>query len=627
MLRDQDTEADFQRFLRRVDDVTNLLQDLKSPDSAVQEKAIAEVEKRLQEQGAGREEEEEEEEESRTTVNRTLINTSGTARVEAADAALKEQGNEAFRAGDFALAIQSYSEGLEKLRDKQELYTNRAQAYLKLHEYEKAISDCEWALKCNRNCLKAYFLMGKAHLALQHFAESRQCYEKMLQIDPQKEKLVKACVDEARLEEKRLRDEEGAAREAQAGSAAASSIQELLQRLSSPGHDILYYTGGIRLLAEVVSSCTGQTLFRTNKGFSILSKEPVRGAFCAEAKSPAEAELCVSLLVLWRAACAGNEENQRLLLAQPEVSAQLPELLSCGTAQMQREALALISLYSEHQSGRGLLVRQDLSRWLHILMAFVKCTDARAESAMNILSDLAGEERFQTQCRAMLSTDVLPLFTQLLDFAVAISGSCLALLNHQDGKIITDFAVAISGSCLALLNHQDGKIITRALGVLSRALPASPAAVQEAVQGGVVRKMLKFLKAGGRLTSSYAIKTLSACTQSSRRAQQELQKWDKRFQVLLRLLDSGDELTVGNAAFSLGQCLLLPGAASSLLGSNVVQLLLRHAGGDALRTSVQKNSAIALARLCVAEPRHMHQLRKLNGLAILNSSMKYVHSS
>lgn len=42
-------------------------------------------------------------------------------------AALKEQGNKAFREGDFALAIQRYSEGLEKLRDKQELYTNRAQ--------------------------------------------------------------------------------------------------------------------------------------------------------------------------------------------------------------------------------------------------------------------------------------------------------------------------------------------------------------------------------------------------------------------------------------------------------------------------------------------------------------------
>ncbi|NXM17376.1 TTC12 protein, partial [Ploceus nigricollis] len=706
MLRDQDTEADFQRFLRRVDDVANLLQGLKSPDLAVQEKAIAETEKRLQEQGASREEEEEE---SRTTVNRTLINTSVRAfplkleldgflaalekdakeraqrrrRNEQLADALKEQGNEAFRAGDFALAIQSYSEGLEKLRDKQELYTNRAQAYLKLHEYEKAISDCEWALKCNKNCLKAYFLMGKAHLALQHFTESRQCYEKMLQIDPQKANLVKDCVHKARLEEKRLRDEERAERELQAGSAAASSIQELLQRISSPGHHILYYTGGIRLLAEAVTSCTGQTFFRTNNGFSILRNETVRGAFCAESKSPAEVELCVSLLLLWQAACAGNEENQRLLLAQPEVSAQLPELLSCGTAQLQRETLALISLYSEHDSGRRLLVRHDLSRWLQILLAFVKCTDARADSAMNILSDLAGEERFQTQCRATLSTGVLPLFTQLLVCARQVQQAalaralgvlgrlcadvqlraqlarsrecwqaCLQLLDGcpdasspgyqqcvfavlglmmnlllESKDTIQDFAVPISGRCLALLNHQDGRIVTRATGVLSRVLPASPSAVEEVLRAGVVKKMLKFLKAGGQLTSSYAIQTLSICTKSSRRAQEELLEGDKRFQVLLRLLDSGDELIVGNAAFCLSQCLLLPGAASALLGSSVVQLLLRQAGGDAHRTSVQQNSAIALGRLCVAEPRHIHQLRKLNGLAILNSSMKYMHSS
>ncbi|CAN8199070.1 unnamed protein product [Coccothraustes coccothraustes] len=708
MLRDQDTEADFQRFLRRVDDVTNLLQGLKSPDSAVQEKAIAETEKRLREQGASREEEEEEE--SRTTVNRTLINTSVRAfpsgmkaglngflaalekdakeraqrrrRNEQLANALKEQGNEAFRAGDFALAIQRYSEGLEKLRDKQELYTNRAQAYLKLHEYEKALSDCEWALKCNKSCLKAYFLMGKAQLALQHFPEARQCYEKMLQVDPQKEKLFKECVSEAGLAEQRLREERGAQRALQAGSAAALSVQELLQRLGSPGHAAPYHSGAIRLLAGAVSTRTGQTLFRMNKGFSVLGTEAVGGAFCAESKSPAEVELCVSLLLLWQAACAGNEENQRVLLAQPQVGAQLPELLSRGTAQIQRETLALISLYSEHEGGRRLLGRQDLSRWLQILMAFVKCTDARADIAMNILFDLSGEERFQTQCRATFPTSVLPLFTQLLECArqvpwaalargLAVLGrlcadvglraqlaesrecwqACLELLDgspaaspgHQQcvfallglmmnlllesNSTIQDFAVPISGRCLALLSHQDGRIVTRATGVLSRVLPADPSAVQEVVAAGVVKKMLKLLRAGGQLTSSYAIKTLSICTKSSRRAQQELLKGDKRFQVLLGLLQSGDELTVGNAAFCLSQCLLLPGAASALLGSAVVQLLLRHAGGDAARSSVQKNSAIALGRLCVAEPRHIPQLRELNGLAILNSSMKHVHSS
>ncbi|NXU97449.1 TTC12 protein, partial [Cettia cetti] len=488
MLRDEDTEADFQRFLRRVDDVTNLLQGLNSPDSAVQEKAIAETEKRLREQGGSREEEEE----SRTVVNRTLINTSVRAfpseikagldgflaalekdakeraqrrrRNEQLANALQEQGNDAFRAGDFALAIQRYSQGLQRLRDKQELYTNRAQAYLKLREYEKAISDCEWALKCNKNCLKAYFLMGKAHLALQHFTEARQCYEKMLQLDPQKEKLVKDCVSEARLEERRLRDEERAERERQAGNVAALSIQELLQRISSPGQHILYYTGGIRLLAEVVNSCTGQTFFRTNNGFSILRNEAVRGAFCAESRSPAEVELCVSLLLLWQAACAGNEENQRLLLAQAGVGAQLAELLSSGTAQIQRETLALIALYSGTESGRGLLLRQDLSRWLQLLMAFVKSSDARADSAMNILSDLIGEERFQRQCRAMLSTGVLPLFTQLLGCARQVNQAALARAVGLLGSLCADVGLRAQlaesrecwQACLQLLDGDPG---------------------------------------------------------------------------------------------------------------------------------------------------------------------------
>ncbi|XP_051494388.1 tetratricopeptide repeat protein 12 isoform X2 [Apus apus] len=599
--------------------------------------------------------------------------------------ALKEEGNVAFRKGDFVTAIQRYTEGLEKLKDKQELYTNRAQAYLKMQEYEKALSDCEWALKCNGKCIKAYFLMGKAHLALQHYGESRQCYQKILQIDPQKESLFKDCMNEVNLEEKRMQDEERAMKEVQAGNLAALSIKELLQKLARPDQSIFYYTGGIRLLAGAVRDRTEQTLFRTNNGFSILKdNETVRRGFCAERKDTAEVDLSVSLLCLWQAVCAGNEENQRLLLTDSGVSAQLPELLSSGIQEIQQETLALIALYSENEAGRRLLLRhQDLTKWLQILMMFVSCTDARAVRAMDILAELAPEERFKAQCRVLLSTGALPLFTQLLTSArlvnqaalarcVGIMGTlcadaatreqlaesrecwqaCLKLLDEcndikpplyqeclfavlglmmnlllESNETIQGLAVDISCRCMALLRDEDGRIVTRATGVLSRVLPASSSAVEEAVRGGVVKKMIKFLKAGGESTTSYGIKTLCICTKSSRQAQEDLVKADKRFSVLLKLLESENEMIVGNAAFCLAQCLAVPGAATSLLNSSVVRTLLRHAGGDATRTSVQENAAIALGKLCVAEPRHVVQLRKLNGLAILSSSMKHVQGT
>ncbi|XP_061334142.1 tetratricopeptide repeat protein 12 isoform X3 [Pezoporus flaviventris] len=601
MVGDEEQERDFQRFLRRVDDIANLVQGLSSPDSAVNAKAIAEAEKRLHDQETNKEEE------SKTTVNRTVINT---------------------RASDVANAEAVNADGFLAMLEKDAK---------------------ERAKQRKRN-----------------------------------EHLANDCMNEVNLEEKRMRDEERAMKEVESGNLAALSIKELLQKLHRPDQNVLYYAGGIRLLAGTVKDCTEQTLFRTNNGFSILGdNEIVRGGFCAESKNAAEVDLSVSLLLLWQAVCAGNEENQRLLLTHPDVSAQLPKLLSSGVSEIQKETLALIYLYSENENGRRLLVRHlDLTKWLQVLMMFVNSTDAKASSAMDILSDLTQEERFKTQCRVMLSTDVLPLFTQLLTSAklvnqaalarcIGIMGNlcadgvirmqmaeckecwqaCLKLVDEyfdvstskyqqclfavlglmmnlllESNVIIQYFAVDISGRCVSLLRDKDGRIVTRATGVLSRILPASSSAVEEVVKGGVVKKMIKFLKAGGETTCNYGIKTLSICTRSNRQAQEDLVKSDKGFSVLLKLLDSENEMIVGNAALCLGQCLVVPGAATSLLNSNVVMILLKHAGGNARRTSVQENAAIALGKLCVAEPRHIFQLRKLNGLAILSSSMKYVQS-
>ncbi|KAL8173544.1 UNVERIFIED_CONTAM: hypothetical protein K2H54_006325, partial [Gekko kuhli] len=467
----QQEERELQKFLRDVDEITSLLQGLNSSDPEVQEKAIADTEKRL---GSTKEKEENE---CRHRVDRTLINTRPSdlpnqeglmnpeafmdalekdakerarrrKKNEALANALREQGNDAFSKGDFAAAIQKYTEGLEKQKDMSALYANRAQAYIKLQEHEKAILDCEWALRCDEKYLKAFFHMGKAYLALKQYSKlaltlkscslffkSRECYMKILEIDPRKEKLCKDCLNEVDLEEKREREEEEATKEFESGRCRAVSVNQLLQKLSRPNENALFYAGGIQLLTRVIQDGTEQTLFRTNNGFSIINdNEVIRRAFRPEMKSPAEAELSLCLILLWQAVCKGNEENQRLLLTHPYVNSQLPTLLLSEVPEIQEQCLALLSLYAQTEHGRSLLLRHlDLTKWLQTLMTFVCVFDSRASCAMNLLSSLIVEEDYLHHIRALPNSTswcmqllwlpgVLPLGTTCMRLPICAPG-------------------------------------------------------------------------------------------------------------------------------------------------------------------------------------------------------------
>ena len=84
--------------------------------------------------------------------------------------------------------------------------------------------------------------------------------------------------------------------------------------------------------------------------------------------------------------------------------------------------------------------------------------------------------------------------------------------------------------------------------------------------------------------------------------------------VLMQLLDSEDEILVGNAALCLGNCMEVPRAASSLLSTDIVSVLLKLAGSDARQTAVQLNAGIALGKLCTAEPRYSRTRRASSSL-------------
>ncbi|XP_029064794.1 tetratricopeptide repeat protein 12 isoform X6 [Monodon monoceros] len=630
-------EEDLQKFLKNVDEITSLIQEMNSDDPVVQEKAVLETEKRLKFT-----EEDQEEDECRTTVNKTMIspprahtkntdeiNTEAFLASVEKDAkerakrrrenkvladALKEKGNEAFVKGDYETAILCYSEGLEKLKDMKVLYTNRAQAYIKLGDYQKALVDCDWALKCDEKCTKAYFHMGKAHLALKNYSVSRECYQKILEINPQLQTQVKDYLNQVDLREKADLQEKEAQEALDSSTNTAVMTKNLLEILSKPDQIPLFYAGGIEILTDMMKDCTERTLFRTHNGFSIISEnEVIRRCFSTAGKDAVEETVCMSVLGLWQAVCSENEENQRLLVLHPDMGQLLPSLLASRVPNIRQQTLALLLQLAQTENGRSLIMGHlDLTGLLEALVSFLDFSDKKANSAMGLFTDLALEERFQVWFQASLP-DVLLALTGVLakceedvDLFREVMYTLLGLMMNlclQSPFVSEVWAMEVSRKCLSLLNSQDGGILTRAAGVLSRTLVSSLKIVEEALRAGVVKKMVKFLKAGGQTASRYAVKILAICTNSYHEAREELIRLDKKLGVLMQLLGSKDEILVGNATLCLGNCMEVPHVASSLLTTDIVLVLLKLAGGDAQKTAVQLNAGIALGKLCTAEPR------------------------
>uniref|UniRef100_A0A6I8S1G9 Tetratricopeptide repeat domain 12 n=1 Tax=Xenopus tropicalis TaxID=8364 RepID=A0A6I8S1G9_XENTR len=666
------TKDNLESFLKNIDEITDIIQDLNSSDESHRQEAFLKADKRL-----ALLKNKDNDDGIRTTANRTVINTSpegmcasgstyhankdsrlmqenvlehlekdAKERAErrkentAMANALKELGNKAFSKGDYETAVKCYSEGVEKLRDMQVLYTNRAQAFIKLEKYENAISDCQWALKCNEKCAKAYVHMGKAYLGLKEYSEARKCYLKLLDVDPNLEKLVKDYINTVDLQEANFKQEQVALEELKVAKEDAVSVTQLLQKLSKADQIALYYSGGIRLLTEVVKDCTGQTLFRMNSGFSIIGENKIilRSLDTVQAEAD-QIDLCESSLNLWKTVCCGNAENQRLFFNNNSVVEKIPSLLSSQVPEIQSKTLALVGVFTDSDYGRSLLVQSmNPHSLLQILLECVRLSDGRASTAMEILQSLSQDEKVKNYMRTNFSSATLPCFILILDECSLLAAeeeqrqvlsAILGLmfnLSLEINSAIQERGIAITNKCMNLLNIKDGQVLMRCVGILSRVVPQCPAAVEQVVQRGIIKKLVKLLKAGGKRTSVFAAKVLAVCTKVDSVAKKDMIKYDKQFSTLLSLLHSEDETIVGNISLCLGNCFEVPGAAASLLQTDILKLLLTHAGGDAQTTKVQQNAAIALGKLCTAEPRYMTQLRQLNGIEILHSCMKYMKS-
>lgn len=116
----------------------------------------------------------------------------------------KEQGNAAFKAGDTKKAIEFYTYATEMDPNNPIFYTNRATAYHKMGNFEKALRDATKAVKKDSTWAKGYYRQG---LAIEELAKSKTeghtldaaaaCYKKAWEAAPSDknyEQCYKQCI-------------------------------------------------------------------------------------------------------------------------------------------------------------------------------------------------------------------------------------------------------------------------------------------------------------------------------------------------------------------------------------------------------------------------------------------------
>uniref|UniRef100_A0A672SCS5 Tetratricopeptide repeat domain 12 n=1 Tax=Sinocyclocheilus grahami TaxID=75366 RepID=A0A672SCS5_SINGR len=333
---------------------------------------------------------------------------------------LQEQGNEAFTQGDYETAVQLYTEGLDQLCDMQALYTNRAQILSMFQNeflYNNLISQyhncysCETAPLCNEKCIKAYVHMGKSHLALKDFKQVSFVQWNHITLHYNS-------LSEVDLEKKASLQEKTAWEELQEGTDQAMAVPELLKKLDRPDEINLYYCGGLELLSQAIKDCKYQ--------------------------------------------------NQQLLMECPSTRQHMVQLLASPVREIQRESLELLSMYSQIQHGRDMLIDNlNLTQYVFLChiecIAFIAVVGGEMSSRYSIKALTVCTASIPQACEEMVKLDKrLRTLRKLLGGidelvvgnAALCMGHCLEVDGAAGGLLGTD--------CVQLLLHHAARNAKRA---------------------------------------------------------------------------------------------------------------------------------------------------------------------
>ncbi|KAG9474211.1 hypothetical protein GDO78_004491 [Eleutherodactylus coqui] len=105
--------------------------------------------------------------------------------------AKKEEGNQAFKEGNYEMAYRLYSEALSidpnNIKTNAKLYCNRGTVNAKLKKLDEAIEDCTNAVKLDETYIKAYLRRAQCYTDTEQYEEAVRDYEKVYQTENTKE--------------------------------------------------------------------------------------------------------------------------------------------------------------------------------------------------------------------------------------------------------------------------------------------------------------------------------------------------------------------------------------------------------------------------------------------------------
>uniref|UniRef100_A0A7S2W191 Serine/threonine-protein phosphatase n=1 Tax=Mucochytrium quahogii TaxID=96639 RepID=A0A7S2W191_9STRA len=140
--------------------------------------------------------------------------------------ALKNEGNEYFKAMRYTQAISAYTESIQN-SPTAVAYANRAFAYLRIETFGLAREDAKSAIELDPKYVKAYYRLGSAHAALGHYKDALKVFRRVCVLAP-KDRDARAKYKQVEKEVKRIAFEEAIAVEQAAPLSETLNLDEMI---------------------------------------------------------------------------------------------------------------------------------------------------------------------------------------------------------------------------------------------------------------------------------------------------------------------------------------------------------------------------------------------------------------